>query len=177
MLPGQSAKDPVAENMPGYIDIVGVDSNLDGETLTAIFYLRDIPEELEFNRKGVDNMHLEYMWTIGIKVENGEENESEQIEYTFSAFYGVSRVMAGTPAITRQFKDAIQIELWENQHNNEEGVTYLVDIHVHPRLPVSHEDNSLTLIREIPGITDESTILFSTFDILLGQDGVSCEPG
>ncbi|MXX27805.1 MAG: hypothetical protein F4Z82_20460 [Caldilineaceae bacterium SB0668_bin_21] len=43
-------------------------------------------------------------------------------------------------------------------------------------LDVSHEENTLTLIGRVPGITDESTIAFSTFDILLGQDGVSCEP-
>ena len=66
MLPGQSAFDPTADDIPAYIDIVGVDSSLDGETLTAVFSLRDIPEEMEFNREGVKDLHSEYMWTIEI---------------------------------------------------------------------------------------------------------------
>ena len=56
----------------------------------------------------------------------------------------------------------------------------------HPQLLVSHEENTLTLISKIPGITDESSLSFSTYDIVKGQevspsfpaqDGVSCLPG
>ena len=176
MLPGQRADDPISEELPGYIDIVGVDSSLDGETLTAIFYLREIPEEMSFNRKGVENMHLEYMWTVEIDVETGDEDESELLEYTFSAFYPVSRVLEDTPAATRPFQNAVRAELWKNVHYPEKNVTHWEDVLVHARMVVSHEDNTLTLISQIPGITEESTLLFSTYDILLGQDGVSCLP-
>ena len=31
ILPGQSSEDPPSDNLPGYIDILGVDSRLDGE--------------------------------------------------------------------------------------------------------------------------------------------------
>ena len=176
MLPGQSAADPISEALPGYIDIVGVDSSLDGETLTATFYLRDIPEEMSFNRKGVDNMHLEYMWTVEIDVETGDEDESELLEYTFAAFYPASRVLEDTPAANRLFQNAVRTEVWKNVHYPEKNVTHWEDILVHARMLVSHEDNTLTLISQIPGITEESTLLFSTYDILLGQDGVSCLP-
>ena len=56
-------------------------------------------------------------------------------------------------------------------------VTFLINVPVHVRMLVSHEEDTLTLISEVPGITSESTLLFSTYDILLGQDGVSCRPG
>ena len=177
MLPGQSANDPISTDLPVYIDLVGVDSSLDGETLTAIFYLRDIPEDMTFNRKGVENMHLEYMWTVEIDVESGDETESEPLEYMFATFYAASRVSADTPATTRPFNNAVQTELWKNKHFPEKNETHWIDVPVYPRLIVSHEDNTLTLISQVPGITDKSTILFSTFDILLGQDGVSCQPG
>ena len=68
--PGQSAYDPPLSSLPDYVDIIRVESSLDGETLTAVFHLRGIPEELEFSRKGVDDMVMEYMWTIGIDIDN-----------------------------------------------------------------------------------------------------------
>ena len=177
MLPGQNALDPIADDIPAYIDIIGVDSSLDGETLTAVFYLRDIPEEMEFNREGVKDLHSEYMWTIEIFVENSEESESEQIEYMLGAVYSARRVLADTPAATRPFKDAVRSTLWKANHDHEQDVVFLINVPVYVRMLVSHEDDTLTLISEVPGITSESTLSFSTYDILLGQDGVSCLPG
>ena len=177
MLPGQSAFDPVAEDIPAYIDIVGAASSLDGETLTAVFSLREIPEEMEFNREGVKDLHSEYMWTIEIFVENSEESESEQIEYMLGAVYSARRVLADTPAATRPFKEAVRSTLWKANHDHEQDVVFLINVPVYVRMLVSHEDDTLTLISEVPGITSESTLSFSTYDILLGQDGVSCLPG
>lgn len=177
MLPGQSALDPTEDDIPAYIDIIGVDTSLDGETLTAVFYLRDIPEEMEFNREGVKDLHSEYMWTIEIFVENSEESESEQIEYMLGAVYSARRVLADTPASTRPFKDAVRSTLWKANHDHEQDVVFLINVPVYVRMLVSHEDDTLTLISEVPGITSESTLSFSTYDILLGQDGVSCLPG
>ena len=124
MLPGQSAFDPTADDIPAYIDIVGVDSSLDGETLTAVFSLREIPEEMEFNREGVKDLHSEYMWTIEIFVENSEESESEQIEYMLGAVYSARRVLADTPAATRPFKEAVRSTLWKANHDHEQDVTF-----------------------------------------------------
>ena len=174
MLPGQTASDPIADDIPAYIDIISVDTSLDGETLTAVFYLREIPEEMEFNREGVKDLHSEYMWTIEIFVENSEESESEQIEYMLGAVYSARRVLADTPAATRPFQEAVRSTLWKANHDHEQDVTFLINVPVHVRMLVSHEEDTLTLISEVPGITSESTLLFSTYDILLGQDGVSC---
>ena len=61
VLPGQKASDPILGSLPGYIDIVGAASSLEGETLTAVFHLREIPEEMAVNREGVEDLHMEYM--------------------------------------------------------------------------------------------------------------------
>ena len=177
MLPGQHALDPIADDIPAYIDIIGTASSLDGETLTAIFYLREIPEEMAFNREGVKDLHSEYMWTVEIFVENSEESESEQIEYMLGAVYSARRVLADTPAATRPFQDAVRSTLWKANHDHEQDVVFLINVPVYVRMLVSHEEDTLTLISEVPGITSESTLSFSTYDILLGQDGVSCLPG
>ena len=86
MLPGQSANDPTLSSLPAYIDIVGVVSGLDGETLTAVLHLRDIPEDMAFNREAVEDMHFEYMWTFGIDIEGDTMVASNQTEYTLPLF-------------------------------------------------------------------------------------------
>ena len=176
MLPGQSANDPVADNIPAYVDMTRVESTLEGEILTAVFHLREIPEELEFNRKGVDKMSPEYMWMVHIDADGKDESESERYEYTFGAFSNISLGRAHPQATTHLFEDGVQIILWEHQHDREEPETRLIDVPVDPRLIVSHEDNTLTLVSEVPGITSKSVLMFSTFDTLLGHDGVSCQP-
>ena len=176
MLPGQSASDPVLSSLPAYIDIVGVDSSLDGETLTAVFHLRGIPEEIAVNREGVENMHLEYMWTVSINIKGDAKATSNQTDYTLDASYGTRRISADTPATVRPFRTALRVGVYKHKHYPEKNETHLLEMPAGARLDVSHEENTLTLIGRVPGITDESSILFSTFDILLGQDGVSCRP-
>ena len=65
MLPGQSAIG-FASDLPAYIDMLGVSSDLNGETLTATFRLKGIPEKMEFNRKNVESNREEYQWTVPI---------------------------------------------------------------------------------------------------------------
>ena len=98
MLPGQSASDPMLSSLPGYIDIVGVDSSLEGETLTAIFYLREVPEELAFDREGVEDINLEYMWTVSSNMEGNSLASFDQTDYSLAAFRAARRESADTPA-------------------------------------------------------------------------------
>ena len=185
--PGQSAYDPPLSSLPGYVDIIRVESSLDGETLTAIFHLRSIPEKLEFSRKGVDNFVMEYMWTIGIDIDNAGGPGYERTDFTLSAFHAAKRVSEDTPSTIRPFKNAVEIDLWEDRHFPKENRSeWRQVLSASPQLLVSHEENTLTLISKIPGITDESSLSFSTYDIVKGQevspsfpaqDGVSCLPG
>ena len=172
MLPGQMAADPFADNIPDYVDIVRVESNLDGETLTAILYLRGIPEELEIIRKGAGGEVPEYMWMIHIDVDGEDEPESERFEYLLGAYSFGNIGLTDAPSITVPFEEGVQSVLWDLQNSNR-----LIDVPVDPRLFVSREDNTLTLVSEVPGIAAESTLMISTMDSLLGYDAVSCQPG
>ena len=144
ILPGQSASDPILSSLPAYIDIVGVDSSLEGDTLTATFFLRDIPQDLPVNRKGVENMHLEYMWTVSISNEVGETDASDQAEYTFATFYTAERKSADTPRTIRPFESAVQIMVWKNKYFPEKNETHWLEVPVQPRLIVSHEEHAHT---------------------------------
>jgi len=176
VLPGQSAGDSVLEFLPAYIDIVSVESSLEGDTLTVIFYLRGLPEEMTFNRERVEDKHLEYMWSVAINIEGGPIITSEQTDFTLAAFNAANRESAHPPATTRPFASAVQTAVWKHSYNSETKEAQLVKTPDHPSLIVSHENNTLTIIGRIPGVTEESTLLFSTYDFLLGQDTVSCRP-
>ena len=204
--PGQSAEDPPSGHLPEYIDIIGADSSLEGETLTAIIYLRGIPEELTVNRDGVYNWALEYSWSVEIDVEGDSridspilvatqivvewgEDRFKLMDYVLVSFSPSIRVLADSEPAIRPFGSLFQTEVWEYEYDPEEDeydtekfesdhteVVKLRSITTGARLEISHEDNSLTLIGKVPGITPNSSLFFSTFDFLEGQDSVSCQP-
>ena len=77
----------VARDLVAHIDIRGVTTALDGETLTVTFQLRDLPETLTFNRTGVPKHALEYNWEVLIDVDNDPETGSAGFDYMLSAGY------------------------------------------------------------------------------------------
>ena len=201
--PGQSAEDPPSDYLPEYIDIVGADSRLEGETLTATIYLRGIPEELTVNRDGVESYNLEYSWSVEIDVEGESrvewgkdrnrvvwsEARFKLMDYVLGSFSSSMRVLADSEPAIRPFGSLFQTEVWKYEYDPGEDeydtekfesdhteVVQLRSIATGARLEISHEDNSLTLIGKVPGITPNSHLFFSTFDFLEGQDGVSCQP-
>lgn len=182
LLPGQRANDPTSEELPGHIDIVAVASKLDGETLTAIFYLKGVPEELTINREGVDPTQLEYMWSIEIKVAGEDTTTRHPYSHLLSTFpfarnlRSVGLNSPPTESIQFGLGSAFQKGVWIYRDGQGENTIAMELTPTIVNLEVSREDNSLTLIGRIPGITPDTPISFSTFDILLGQDGVSCLP-
>ena len=86
MLPGQSAEGWVSDELPNYVDIVGASSELDGETLTAVFHLRGIPQRLEFNRKGVPDNRIEYMWVVAINTDGDPQSYAQPIRLLATGF-------------------------------------------------------------------------------------------
>lgn len=173
--PGQSADDLSSDYIPGSIDIVRVESILEDETLTAVFHLRDIPQEMTFNRDGVESMNMEYMWTVEINLEGKTVRAWDSFDYTLAGYYAANRVQK-TPNLTASLQSVIYPETWRLAYDSEGKERHWEYAHMHPRVDVSPEQDTIALVSRIPGITDESTLLFSTFDILEGQDGVSCPP-
>ena len=187
LFPGQSAHDPPQLYLPDYLDIVGVESSLDGETLTVILHLRNIPEELEFNRTGLDNSSVEYKWAVDINIDNAGDPRDFSHEYTLEAFHVVNRIPRNAPPKVQPFKEAVEIKLLKITYYPERNELSGSEVSsANARLLVSHEDNTLTLIGQVPGITDESSLYFQTQDYLktLQREGfpvtdiddVSCLP-
>ena len=177
MLPGQNAEGVVSDDLPNYIDIVGARSELDGETLTAVFHLREIPERMEFNRKGVPDGRVEYMWVVAISTEGDPNLTLVQFDYWLEASYAATRLSENTPGTMRDANAALQGDVLKYSPDSDKQTLVMDPLEQSVDLAISHQDNTLTILSHVPGITPMSTIIFFTHDYLLGHDFVECEPG
>jgi len=197
--PGQSAIDPPDEDVPSYVDIVKVESNLEGETLSAVFYLRELPEELEFNRKGIHlsatrhegadseaQFSIEYLWHVYIDADGDSDGSTDfsffKSEYTLMAYYISGK--DSEPAV-RPVRDTIEIMLFEKDPDNPTRSIEVLRVKPSLSLSFSHEEDTITMTVEVPGISAESYLQFETRDFLMTAnvvdaadsfDKVSCGP-
>ena len=65
--------------------------------------------------------------------------------------------------------------LWKNRVNRDDITIYFEEVPGHVGLEVSHQNDTLTMTALVPGINQDSTVLFLVEDYLSGMDGVSCE--
>ena len=160
--PGQSVEGSVAEDLPGSVDIIGVSSELNGEILTATFHLRDLPEEAEYSQDpGHFRLETNH-WIVLVSIEGDPLTPMSHLDYMFQATYydpkKAERVYARPtePMVTGGlYKCGRAIA----EHN---GIEYTSHEFISNKVEVtfSHEDGTLILAAQIPGITDESTIAF-----------------
>jgi len=160
--PGQSAEGSVTMDLPGSADIIGVSSELSGEVLTATFHLRDLPEEAVYSRDP-GNFRLETNhWVVLVSIEGDPLTPMSHLDYMFQAIYydpekeGAISFWPSEPMVTGGlYKCARAIA----EHN---GIEYTSHKFLSDEIEVtfSHEDGTLTLATQIPGITDKSTIAF-----------------
>lgn len=175
--PGQHAPDLIQEELDGFIDMVGVKSDLDGETLTATFYLREIPKKIQVGREGVKYGIFDYMWTVGVDID-GVATEANFLtaDYAIVAFTWFKELSSSdSSAHVLALTDIVHSSVWKPDPSNSQGDISFMELR-DARVVVSHQDNTLTLIGEIPGITSQATIDFTTLDALGETDWVSCLP-
>ena len=89
IMPGQTVTDDLSDVSAAHIDITAVSTTLSGETLTAVFHLRDVPETLTFDRIGIRPRVLEYYWMISIDIDYEPEQGSAEFDYTLTADHSV----------------------------------------------------------------------------------------
>ena len=177
MQPGQSAEGLVSDDLPNYIDIVGASSELDGETLTAVFHLRGIPQRMEFNRKDVPDRRIEYMWVVAISTDGDPNLALNQFDYWLQASYSATRFTENSRGIMRDVNAALWGDMLKYNPDSDEQTLMMDFLEKNVDLAISHQDSTLTLVSHVPGITPNSTITFSAHDYLLGRDFVQCVPG
>ena len=160
--PGQSVEGSVAESLPGSVDIIGASSELNGEVLTATFHLRDLPEEAEYSQDPGHFRLKTNQWVVLVSIEGDPLTPMSHLDYMFQATYYDPKkeelvpIRPSEPMVTGAlYKCGRAIA----EHN---GIEYTSHKFLSDEIEVtfSHEDGTLTLAAQIPGITDRSTIAF-----------------
>ena len=175
--PGCTSRDAI-DDLPGHIDIIKTSSNRVGETIHARFYLREIPEMMTFNRDGVGNTLVEYMWTVSVNVDGRFEPwlVGHEHEFMLTAFTTASVVSERGRNLVRPLENVIEVELYERVFDESLEAYSWVEVEgSNPRVTISREDQIIKLAGEIPGVSHESFLYFRTFDALLGADCISPE--
>jgi hypothetical protein len=167
--PGERVIDAVSDTLPAYVDITEVSSEMTGGgKLTVVFHLRDIPETLEFNRKGAENTQ-EYRWEVSVDVDNNRETGLLGLgaEYALSASHFALPWSSG---------EGDHLPVWQGVEGDfwkldADGTgTRLGGINI----DASPEENTITLVGHIPGITSDSRLIFEAYDYLNGSELIAC---
>ena len=167
--PGQRVVDTISDTLPAHVDITEVSTALIGsETLAVVFHLRDVPETLEFYRKNVPDDALEYKWEVSIDVDDDRETGLLGAEYSLGASHFAFSSSSGE-GVHLPIDEAVQANSWQWEEGG--GFAYLST----GSLEVSSEENTITLIGDIPGITSESRLVFDAYDYLNGSEKVACQ--
>ena len=167
--PGRAVSDNVSNTLPAHVDITEVSTTLAGETLTAVFHLRDVPETLTFDRTGVEDNDLEYRWEVRIDVDGIRETGPFGFDYSLSASHYARLSDSGSNLVASMTAfGKVQTNVWKLSPMSGAAVS-------DASLEVSTQENTLTLSGEIPGITADSRLAFQTYDYLAGSDEVACQ--
>ena len=171
--PGQKVLDAVSDTLPAYIDMTEVSTALTNDgRLVVVIHLRDVPETLEFNRKGVPKDALEYRWEVSIDVDEDLVTGLQGAEYSLSASHFVFTPSSEGSGVHLSIGEAVQANSWKLEDVEEGGRGQYVS---HISLQVSHEEDTITLIGDVPGITPESRLAFKAFDFRHDDEQVACQ--
>ena len=165
--PGRSVSGDDSHELAGHIDIRGVTTALDGETLTVTLLLRDVPEMLTFDRTGVPAHALEYSWEVSVDADSDAETGAGGFDFMLSAGYFVPPLAKDSNTVAKITEPGfVTASIWGLDR---EGNRVLAEADIE----VSADDNTLTLSGEIPGITEESAFQFKAYDYFDGSAAMS----
>ncbi len=171
--PGQSVEGAAAEEVPGSADIIGVSSELNGELLTATFHLRELPEEAEYSHEPGHFRLESNHWLVLVSIEGDPLTPMSHLDYMFKVIYYDPKkpemvvVRPAEPMVTGAlYKGRRAIR----EHNGiEYEYTALEFLSSDVEVTFSHEEGTITLAAEIPGITSQSTIAFVSHGMFSGS--------
>jgi hypothetical protein len=118
---------------------------------------------LTFDRTGVPEHALEYMWEVSVDVDNDPETGTDGFDYMLSAGYFVHPLATNSNTVAHITQPGfVEVGIWGLDR---EGNRILAE----GSIEVSTEENTITLSGEIPGITGESPLQFKAYDYFDGS--------
>ena len=179
--PGQTLADDVADVPAAHIDITEVETSLFGETLTVVFHLRDLPETLTFNRTEFGRGTKEYEWEVAIDADNDRSTGLGGFDTLLTAYHIAFLSHEGTDAdTTAPIEEMLEASVWETHPDGSTSTEVSSDgstgTYGAADLAVSAEADTITIVGVIPGITSESRLAFSAYDVQFAgeADQIAC---
>ena len=168
--PGQTLADEVADVSAAHIDITEVETSLSGETLTVVFHLRDLPETLTFNRTRFGKGTKEYEWEVAIDADNDRSTGPGGFDTLLTAHHIAFLSHEGTDAdTTAPIEEMLEASVWETHPDGSTSTFAAAD------LAISAEADTITIVGVIPGITSESRLAFSAYDVQFPREADQME--
>ena len=157
--PGGIISDPANDVSPAHIDVTSLNTTLNGETLQAIFHIRDVPPQLTFYRVGISLGYIEYEWSVLVDVDNnpqtGMEGTYKGAEYFLWAMHYIDKQSS---PVTDSIGNVVIRGVWKSTS------PYSWQSFGPAALTVNSQSDTITLSGVIPGITSSSRIFFYTYD-------------
>ena len=158
--PGDTLTDTVSDVPAAHIDITEVETFLSGESLTVVFHLKDLPETLRFNRTEHGEGSKEYEWEVAIDADNDRSTGPGGFDILLTAYHIAFLSHEGTDADTiAPIGEMLEAAVWEIYPGGSTRTLADAD------LAVSAEEETITISGYIPGITSESRLTFSAYDV------------
>ncbi len=149
------------EKIPGYLDIISVSSTLEGTKLTAVFTMREIPDEITIDsnniKKGIPEL------AIGVDIDSDVNEDTGGSNFMFGSGYGYDYALQAfnfkqgnerKGAMDKLLKTKTNIWKISNGNIKSSGIG---------KITVDQAARTITLSATIPGIKPESYVHFYTF--------------
>lgn len=119
--PGVTITGEIDENIPAHLDILNASSTLSGTTLTVVFTVREIPDEIIINNNNLENGSPEIAWGVAVDVDNNPSTggsvylvSGHGYEYVLQAFSFKNGIEQ-----TTSIDNWLWTDLWEVQQNGD----------------------------------------------------------
>lgn len=144
---------------------VDIRVHVKNDAVTGIFYLKDVPAELTFDREdGVVTGGMEYMWKICIDTDN-DKNTGASLGWLAGADYCLWAAHfkeSDTPK-AMSMEQGLQVSISELDGESEKKIS-------DGTIEVDVEGNTIKLSGIIPGITSSSQLYYEIYDGYSGTD-------
>ena len=123
---------------------------------------------MEFNRKNVPENALEYSWEVSIDVDDDRETGFLGADYSLSASHFVFSP-SSDGGVHQSIEEAVQADSWKMDADGTGTRLDNIDI------AVSSEEDTITLVGDVPGITSASRLVIEAHDFRHDYEQVACQ--
>lgn len=166
--PGTTVQGTIDNELPGHFDILKVSTALDGITLTVVFTLREIPDEITRIPYSPNDGCADSGWLVSIDTDNNPNTGFSDLvnsypvrgygyEYSLSSFFYTDGGIERKGTIEDLYGNLTIVEKAES-----EGVWSWTSMTPPAKMVVDKNAQTITLIGDIEGITPDSYLHFYT---------------